>query len=157
MQNYAHFSPVFYYYNATVYLQKNALWAEKKHLFDSLTFAFNAFNPFFWQEKYKNWPIKKISRREPIWRMTWAKNTCFQHLLAFTMSNSGKKLKNLANLDRIPLFEKNRLATNWISETCGTQEQFIYAHMENDFCPKNVKDKSLANATNNGILLTKLF
>ena len=31
------------------------------------------------------------------------------------------------------------LATNWINETCGTQEQFIYAHMENDFCPKNVE------------------
>ena len=50
----------------------------------------------------------------------------------------------MANLNGIPLFEKkiqglSMLATNWISETCGTQEQFIYAHMENDFCPKNVE------------------
>ena len=45
----------------------------------------------------------------------------------------------MANLDGIPLFEKNWLASNWISETCGTQEQFIYAHMENDFCPKNIE------------------
>ena len=86
-----------------------------------------------------------------------AKNTGFQHLFTFTMSNSGKKVKILANLDGIPLFEKNWLATNWISETCGTQEQFIYAHMENDFCPKNVRGKSLTNVTNNGILLPKLF
>ena len=34
-----------------------------------------------------------------------ANNTGFQHLFTFTMSNSGKKLKILANLDGIPLLE----------------------------------------------------
>ena len=78
-----------------------------------------------------------------------AKNTVF-NIFSHSLCQILTKIeKYLANLDGITSFEKNfqglsMLATNWISETCGTQEQFIYAHFENDFAQKKDWGKSLA-------------
>ena len=40
---------VFYYYYAPAFAEESTM-GRKNHMFDSLTFALNAFNPFFWQK-----------------------------------------------------------------------------------------------------------